>query len=84
VTFDRAFTPSKLCRQRFSTEDGMLTETQLPTAPPLVQESVEPDSKVTVERDRQSKKQLWKSFTIVEGMQIDESEVQQENALFSI
>jgi hypothetical protein len=41
-----------------------------------IDESFEPDSNVTVERDSHPEKQLLPSFSTEEGMQIDESDEQ--------
>jgi hypothetical protein len=40
------------------------------------QESFEPDSKLTAERDRQPSKHLSQSFVTEDGMQMDESDEQ--------
>jgi hypothetical protein len=41
---------------------------------------LEPDSNVTVERDRHSEKHCRQSLSTDEGIQIDESDEQPENA----
>jgi hypothetical protein len=48
-----------------------------------IDESLEPDSNVTVERDSHAEKQLLESLSTEAGMQIDESE-QSQNADSSI
>jgi hypothetical protein len=45
-----------------------------------IDESLEPDSNVTVERDPQSLKHCLPRFSTEEGMQIDESDEHSENA----
>jgi hypothetical protein len=50
----------------------------------VTDESLEPDSNVTVERDWQSPKHPLLSFSTDEGMQIDESEEHFRNADSSI
>jgi hypothetical protein len=47
-------------------------------------ESFEPDSNVTVERDRHPEKQFVLSCSTEEGMRIDESDEQERNADSSI
>jgi hypothetical protein len=49
-----------------------------------IDESLEPDSNVTVERDSHREKHCLPSFSTDEGMQIDESDEQYENADSSI
>jgi hypothetical protein len=70
-----------------STEEGMQideSDEHKENADSPIDESLEPDLNVTVERDLHSKKHIVPSFSTEEGMQIDESDGQDENADFSI
>jgi hypothetical protein len=49
-----------------------------------MQKSFEPDSTVTSDSDKQSLKHMAQSFSTLDGMQIDESNEQSENARDSI
>jgi hypothetical protein len=49
-----------------------------------IDESLEPDSNVAVERDRHPEKQFLQRFSTEEGMQIDESDEHFKNAESSI
>jgi hypothetical protein len=69
------------------TEEGMQIDerdTHFPNAEIPTDESFEPASKVTVERDRHPAKASWERFTTDAEMQIDESDAQFVNAAFSI
>jgi hypothetical protein len=55
-----------------------------PNAEPSIDESLQPDSNVTLESDLHSLKHRLSSFSTEEGMQIDESDEQHENADSSI
>jgi hypothetical protein len=52
------------------------SEEQEPNAILLIDESVEPDSNVTVERDLQLSKHSLSSLSTREGMQIDDRKLQ--------
>jgi hypothetical protein len=56
------------------------SDEQKKNARSLIDESCEPDSNVTVEREWHMEKQCPPSFSTEEGMQIDESDVQHMNA----
>jgi hypothetical protein len=60
------------------------SDEQQANADSLIDESFEPDSNVTVERDLQAERHLLPSFSTDEGMQIDESDEQSQNANSSI
>jgi hypothetical protein len=68
-------------------EEGMQideSDEQTKNGAPSTNESREPDSNVTVERDLHPEKQYWPSLSTEEGMQIDESDEQLQNADSSI
>jgi hypothetical protein len=58
------------------------SEQQLKNAPTPIDESFEPDSNETVERDRHPRKHISPSVVTENGMHIDESEEQLRNAAF--
>jgi hypothetical protein len=65
------------------TEEGIEIEKsdeQCENASSPIEESREPDSKVTVERDWHRQKDFWEMVLTEEGIQIDESDEQLENA----
>jgi hypothetical protein len=55
------------------------SDEQYENADPSIDDSLEPDSNVTVERDSHTQKHPLPSFSTDEGMQIDESDEQCEN-----
>jgi hypothetical protein len=56
------------------------SDEQLENAEPSIHETLETDSKVTVERELHRLKQPRQIFSTEEGIQIDESDEQSENA----